>query len=56
MKRTDKPKQEKRPRLAPLTLHPLKAEEALGLFMQIDPAKLKTAKPRVRHKQAETTA
>jgi hypothetical protein len=35
-------KPKKRERLRPLSLHPLKAEEALGLFMQVDPTSLVT--------------
>ncbi len=36
----------KMPRLKPLTLQPLEPEDALQLFMQVDPTKLKDELPR----------
>ncbi len=34
-------KRSKRERLKPISLHPLKAENALRAFMQVDPKKVK---------------
>jgi hypothetical protein len=43
-------KQNNRPkhRLKPLSLYPLKAEEALSLFMQVDPAKVRVGLRKLR--------
>ena len=35
------PKNQKKEKLKPLSLHPLKPEEALSIFMQADPKKYK---------------
>jgi hypothetical protein len=42
-------------RLPRLSLHPLKAEEALRLFMQIDPAKLKAKTKKLNQKRGKST-
>lgn len=44
-----------RKRLKPLSLHPMKAEEALRLFMQVDPAKVRAAW-RLRQKRGRNRA
>ena len=38
-------------RLKPLSLHPLKAEEALRLFMQVDPGKVRVGIAAMRRKK-----
>jgi hypothetical protein len=43
-------------RLTPLFLYPLKAEEALQLFMQVDPAKVEAGMRRLRRKNGRTRA
>jgi hypothetical protein len=35
-------------RLKPLSLYPLKPEEALGLFMRVDPSKLKDSEKELK--------
>ncbi len=44
MKRTKK--------LKPLSLYPLKTEEALSLFMRVDPAKVEAGIRKLYHKKA----
>jgi hypothetical protein len=45
---TTKPKR-KRQRQGPISLHPLKAEQALRLFMQVDPAKVEAGMRTLPH-------
>ena len=40
----------------PLSLYPLKAEEALRLFMQVDPAKVEAGMRQLRRKNGRTRA
>ena len=42
--------------LKPLSLYPLKAEEALRLFMQVDPVKVEAGMRRLRQKHGRTRA
>ena len=42
-------------RLKPLSLYPLKAEEALALFMRVDPAEVKRRIPQKKGKAALST-
>ena len=46
----------KKHRLPRLSFHPLKAEEALSLFMQVDPAKVKTRMKKMRQKRGKVAA
>jgi hypothetical protein len=44
-------KPNKRPNAARLSLHPLKAEEALAAFMRADPAKVREEMKKLRRKR-----
>jgi hypothetical protein len=46
----------KKHRTGPLSLCPLKAEEALRLFMQVDPAKVEHGMKNLRRKNGQTRA
>ena len=50
------PRKTNAPRLKSLSLHPLKAEEALRLFMQVDPAKVRAGVRRMRQKRSGKSA
>ena len=39
-----------------LSLHPVKVEEALSLFIQVDPARVETDMRRLRQKSGKTAA
>lgn len=51
-----KTKHRPRQHLRHLSLHPLKAEEALRLFMQVDPAKVRAGTRRLRRKKGQAGA
>jgi hypothetical protein len=51
MKKKLRRKASKKHILKPLSLHPLKAEEALRLFMQADPAKVEAGMRRLWQKR-----
>jgi len=42
--------------LGPLSLHPMKPEQALRLFMQVDPAKVEAGMRRLRRKRSKSVA
>jgi hypothetical protein len=46
----------KKYRLSSLSLHPLKVEEALRLFMQVDPVKVERGMKRLRGKRGQNDA
>jgi hypothetical protein len=48
MAKVKKPK-----RLKPISLYPLKPEQALSAFMRIDPERIKSAERRVRKKSSK---
>ena len=43
----------KRPRLKPLSLYPLKPEDALAAFMQVDPAKVEEGMRKLTRKRGK---
>ncbi len=43
-------------RLGRLSFHPLKPEEALAAFMQVDPAKVKAGMRKLRQKRGKAAA
>lgn len=55
-KTVSKKQASKKSRLKPLSLYPLKAEEALRLFMQVDPAKVKKGMRQLRQKKGKDAA
>ena len=56
VKRQPPPSPTEPSRLPRLSLHPLKPEEALAAFMQVDPAKVKAGMQKLRQKRGKPSA
>ena len=46
----------RKPRLKPISLYPLKAEECLSLFMQVDPTRVRAGIRKLRHGRGKRRA